>query len=233
MELIKINQQDGKQTVNARELHEFLGSKQEFSHWIKKRIIDYGFEKDKDFITIDKVIKREIGASRATEYHLSLDMAKELSMVERNAKGKQARQYFIDCEKQMQANQFQIPKTYAEALQLASDQAKELEEAKPKIEFCNRIENSVNAISVGEYANLLSNKGGIKIGQNRLFQFFYDEGYLMNSSRPYQKSINAGWFEVDKYVFTDQTGKERSAQKMLITGKGQVYFAGKLAVYEG
>ena len=99
MELIKISNEGGKQTVNARELHKFLGSKQDFSTWIKKRIRDYDFIEGQDFVTNDKKVERQI----LKEYHISLDMAKELSMVERNDKGKEARRYFISCEKKSQA----------------------------------------------------------------------------------------------------------------------------------
>lgn len=91
------------QLVNARELHAFLESKQDFSTWIKKRIADYGFLQDVDFI-----IPQKNGAQKSMsygndkiDYHLNLDMAKELSMVERNEKGKQARRYFIECEKRL------------------------------------------------------------------------------------------------------------------------------------
>lgn len=86
-------------TVNARELHSFLQSKQEFAHWIKNRIEKYGFEEGVDY-AIDKIIKRAgIGSTTSIEYHLSLDMAKEISMVENNEMGRKARQYFIKVEK--------------------------------------------------------------------------------------------------------------------------------------
>ncbi|VEJ45989.1 antA/AntB antirepressor family protein [Bartonella vinsonii] len=84
-------------TVNARELHAFLQSKQDFSTWIKKRIMAYAFLDGQDFIRFHK--KVEANNAIAVEYHLTLDMAKELAMVERNEKGKQARQYFIECER--------------------------------------------------------------------------------------------------------------------------------------
>ncbi|MFS1539337.1 MAG: antA/AntB antirepressor family protein [Candidatus Phlomobacter fragariae] len=101
------------QTVNARDLHEFLGSKQKFADWTKKRISDYGFVENKDFIRLHKKMK----ANNATviDYHISLDMAKELSMVERNEKGKQARQYFIECERRIL--QPSLPGNYIEALE--------------------------------------------------------------------------------------------------------------------
>ncbi|MDR5612136.1 MAG: antA/AntB antirepressor family protein [Arsenophonus sp.] len=87
------------QTVNARDLHAFLESKQDFSTWIKKRISDYRFVKNKDFIRFHK--KMEANNATIIDYYISLDMGKELSMVERNEKGKQARQYFIECERRI------------------------------------------------------------------------------------------------------------------------------------
>lgn len=86
-------------TVNARDLHAFLGSKRNFTTWIKHKIRKYNFEKGNDFIVIDKVVTQVSGAKRLTEYHLSLDMAKELSMVENTERGREARKYFIQCEK--------------------------------------------------------------------------------------------------------------------------------------
>jgi len=85
--------------VNARDLWIFLESRQEFSNWIQNRIQKYGFREGKDF-TIDKIINGDNrGRFSSTDYIISLDMAKELSMVENNARGRQARQYFIEVEK--------------------------------------------------------------------------------------------------------------------------------------
>ena len=95
------------ETVSARELHAFLQSKQDFSTWIKNRISEYDFVENQDFIKLHK--KMEANNATMIEYYITLDMAKELSMVERNEKGKQARKYFIECEKQLQTNQAQLP----------------------------------------------------------------------------------------------------------------------------
>lgn len=89
-------------TVSARELHEFLESKRDFSTWIKNRIEQYGFEENVDYL-LHKIVEQvpHQGGTRTNtkiEYFIALDMAKELSMVERNAKGRQARKYFIACE---------------------------------------------------------------------------------------------------------------------------------------
>ena len=101
--LIPVNQRrvgdDLVQTVNARELHAFLEVGKVFAAWIQERIEQFGFVENQDFIVISETGKNPKGGRPSKEYFLALDMAKELSMVERNAKGKQARQYFIQCER--------------------------------------------------------------------------------------------------------------------------------------
>ncbi len=90
------------QTVNARELHTFLAIGKRFATWITNRINQYAFEEGKDYILkLPKIGKRKNVISK--EYHLTLDMAKELSMVERNEKGRQAHRYFIECEKKLKS----------------------------------------------------------------------------------------------------------------------------------
>jgi phage anti-repressor protein len=88
-------------TVNARELHAFLRVGKDFSSWIKDRIEAYGFEEGKDFVCSPKLGSKRRGGHNRFDYHLTLDMAKELSMVERNERGKEARRYFIACEKRL------------------------------------------------------------------------------------------------------------------------------------
>lgn len=102
-ELIKVNKENN--TVSARELHEFLESKERFSKWFN-RMLEYGFQAQVDFNSYKKVqvqlegnreIRREF-----SDYEITIDMAKEISMIQRTEKGKQARQYFIQCEKFIQ-----------------------------------------------------------------------------------------------------------------------------------
>lgn len=95
-ELIKITRTDGIETVNARELHEFLCVQSKFADWVKNRIEKYDFVDGVDFVTVSKNLENG-GATK--EYFLSVNMAKELSMVENNDHGKQARRYFIKMEK--------------------------------------------------------------------------------------------------------------------------------------
>lgn len=85
--------------VDARELHQYLELKWQFSNWIQLRIKQYEFTQDADYSIIKNLLKK--GAKPSTEYTLTLDMAKELAMVERNEKGREARRYFIECEKKL------------------------------------------------------------------------------------------------------------------------------------
>lgn len=94
-------------TVNARELHEFLESKQDFSNWINNRINQYGFVENQDYLLNKIIVQLPSGKKYKNEYFITLNMAKELSMVERTAKGREARQYFIACEQQLYTLQAQ------------------------------------------------------------------------------------------------------------------------------
>lgn len=99
-ELIPISSNNGQRAVNARDLHSFLGSKQQFADWIKNRITKYDLVENVDYVTASEVYETANGGhSTRLNYALSIDAAKELSMVEGNEKGKQARRYFIACER--------------------------------------------------------------------------------------------------------------------------------------
>ncbi|WP_375707634.1 antA/AntB antirepressor family protein [Bartonella sp. AA1HLJMS] len=97
----QIIDQETVQTVNARELHTFLDVNIRFNDWISRRIEEYSFQENQDFVSFTQKRVKPKGGRPSIEYHLTLDMAKELSMVERNEKGRQARRYFIECEKKL------------------------------------------------------------------------------------------------------------------------------------
>lgn len=98
MELIKIREENGKQLVSGRELHEFLEVKSKYADWIKNRIKKYEFTELNDFITVSKILEN---GGREYDHALTIEMAKELSMVENNEKGREARKYFISCERKL------------------------------------------------------------------------------------------------------------------------------------
>ena len=103
-ELIKITEENGQRAVSARELHLFLEVRRDFSTWIKSRIEEYGFIENQDYSLLPEMGEQTgeqigRGGHNKIEYALTLDMAKELSMVEKTERGKQARRYFIEMEK--------------------------------------------------------------------------------------------------------------------------------------
>ncbi|MGN2371854.1 antA/AntB antirepressor family protein [Clostridium cagae] len=130
--LIKIITNDnGERLVNARELYEFLENKRQFTDWIRQRIDQYGFVENEDY-SISQICEK--GHRPRIEFAISLDMAKELSMVENNNKGKEARKYFIKCEKKLRES-FQLIsaqeeikglKSTLEDFKRATEEAKEM-----------------------------------------------------------------------------------------------------------
>jgi phage anti-repressor protein len=115
---------DARTVINAREMHEFLGSRRDFSNWIKERIERYDFQEGIDYSTIlANRVGDSVGKPRI-EYLLRIDMAKELAMVENNTRGRQVRKYFIECEKRLKAVNGAISAKDAEKLKL---QAKYIE----------------------------------------------------------------------------------------------------------
>lgn len=171
------------------------------------------------------------------EYALSIDMAKELSMLENNEKGKQARRYFIACEAAVHSNQPQVPTTFREALLLAAEQQRQIEEQqarleaeKPKVLFADAVSTSKRSCLIAELAKLLQ-QNGVKIGQNRLFEWMRKHGYLCTrgeyKNQPTQKSMEMGLFELKKTTITKPDGTVLVSNTTKVTGRGQIYFINK------
>lgn len=118
-DLIKIEERNGEQLVSGRDLHEFLEIGTPYKKWFD-RMCEYGFFENVDFLTVDKNVYGQNGQlmpQKETEHLMKISMAKELSMLQRNERGKQARLYFIECEKRLnETNINKLPKTYLEAL---------------------------------------------------------------------------------------------------------------------
>ncbi len=226
-----------QQTVNARELHAFLENRDMFANWIKDRIEQYGFVENQDFVRYLENSKKPLGGRPSMEYALSLDMAKELSMVERTAKGKQARQYFIDCEKRLSGSLNAIPQTLPDALRLAADlaernqqQAAQIAELAPKAEALARIEVAQGDITVTQAAKML------KMPPKQLFDWLAQHGWLYRSGGSgawlgYQDKVKSGCVTHSVYRYTSQsTGAERVNTQVYLTPKGMSRIAEKLGV---
>lgn len=219
-ELIKIQNQNGKETVNARELYEFLGfDKSHYSRWTKQNIEENPFaESGEDY----QGFATMANGNETKDFALTIDFAKRLAMMAKTEKGEQARKYFIECEKRLK-QVFQIPQTLSEALRLAANQAEQIEQQsklieqqKPKVEFFDAVAESETAIDIGTAAKVLK----MGIGRNTLFEFLRNEKILMENNQPYQKYIDAGHFRVIEQKFNKPDGSINISIKTLVYQKG-------------
>lgn len=126
----------GEKLINARELHEALQNKRQFANWIKQRIEHYKFAENQDFFTFNKFVKHDQKDNLGTkiiEYYLTIDMSKELCMVENNEIGRRIRKYFIEAEKRYRSI-VETPQNIFDVMRLALDQIEENEKRLKSVE---------------------------------------------------------------------------------------------------
>jgi len=213
-------------TVCARELHKELESKQQFSNWIISRIEQTGFSHGVDFININN----SIYTPARKEYYLTIDAAKHIAMMERNEKGKEARQYFIDVEKSLISK---LPKNFAEALRLAADQQESIIklEASNKIKDDYVIASNKASIESGDIkvSEFCKSSNILDIGKNKMYDWLRDQGYLFKGSRePIQRFVGMGIF---RWLPTDEKNGGKYRYTLYITARGKIYLAEKYLNY--
>lgn len=222
MELIKIQENDsGNQVVSARDVYQYLESKQDFSTWIKKRIVDGDFIENQDFVCLHK--KMEANNATLKEYIITVDMAKHLGLMERNEKGKELRKYFIACEKKLKEVSFKVPQTFKEALLLAVEQQEKIEqleykqkEDEPKVIFFDQVTGSDTCFDIGVVAKICN----LGVGRNTLFAFLRDNKVLQKNNLPYQQFVDKGYFRVIEGRFTRPDGSVQVTYKTVVFQKG-------------
>lgn len=235
-ELIPISDNNGKKAVNARDLHAFLESKRDFSTWIKDRIKSYDFIEGVDYQSFTEIVEREIGATTRIEYALSISMAKELSMIENNERGKQARKYFIACEEnkhELSRKELALMVVQAEEekerLALENEkQQKQIEKLQPKADFAGKAFAMEGKCDIGQAAKIL----GLPFGRNTLFKKLRELGvFFANRNEPKQKYIDAGYFEMKEKPVPRENHPGFIVMVVLCTQKGLAYinhlFGGK------
>lgn len=229
-ELLKVNYDNDRITLSARELHEFLGIETPFKKWFG-RMAEYGFSQESDYREVmDKIVQNPKGGRPSTDYEITLDMAKEIAMIQRSDKGKEVRQYFLELERRWNSPEAVMNR----ALEYSRKQVKALmeenKELKPKALFADAVSASNESILIGQLAKLIR-QNGYEIGQNRLFGYLRENGYLIKKgeryNQPTQKSMDLGLFEVKERTITNPDGSTRITLTTKVTGKGQVYFINK------
>lgn len=233
-ELLKVNYDNDRITLSARELHKFLGVTERFGNWFE-RMNQYGFQESIDYLG-RKVFNTQ-AHQELQDYEITLDMAKEIAMIQRSDKGKEVRQYFLELERRWNSPEAVMNR----ALEYSRKQVKALMEEKqglikenkelqPKALFADAVSASNESILIGQLAKLIR-QNGYEIGQNRLFEYLRENGYLIKKgeryNQPTQKSMDLGLFEVKERTITNPDGSTRITLTTKVTGKGQVYFINK------
>ena len=236
-DLLKVNYETEEPTVSARDLHKRLNIGTEFRKWFP-RMAEYGFNENEDFERVSQKCPTLGGEQTVVDYNISVDMAKQICMIQRTPEGKQCRQYLIDLEKAWNTPE----QVMARALKLADKTIDELktnnavlladnERMKPKEIFADAVATSSTSILIGDLAKIIK-QNGVDIGQKRLFSWLRENGYLIKRkgadwNSPTQKSMEMELFEVKETAITHSDGHVSVSKTTKVTGKGQQYFINK------
>lgn len=233
--LIPVNYETDQPCVSARDLYEQLNIKTAFKDWFP-RMCEYGFEEGKDFCS---KMSESTGGRPSKDADISIDMAKQICMIQRSPEGKQIRQYFLDLEKAWNTPE----QIFARALKMADKTIDKLKSEnttliednkrmKPKEIFADAVTASDTSILIGELAKILR-QNGVQTGQNKLFEWLRNNGYLIKRkgsdwNMPTQKAMDMDLFEIKETVINDPNGSTKISKTTKVTGKGQQYFINKL-----
>ncbi|WP_336288708.1 antA/AntB antirepressor family protein [Bartonella sp. CB60] len=220
--------QETVQTVNARELHAFLEAKRDFSNWIKDRINKYRFIENRDYIVFTNFGENLQGGRPSKDYALTLDVAKELSMVENNQKGREARQYFIECErraKQISAPQidYSDPRTILGVLTHLNNENERkdtiIAQLEPKVKVLEGLTRSDGLFGLTEVAKVLEIRPKDLIDYLRGHDWVYRRA-PSSPLLPYQDKIKRGLMDCPTITIQRPDGTEKVLPSTKITTKG-------------
>jgi len=244
-ELIKITE---KQTVNARDLHKFLEVKARFNDWIRTNLEFIEAQEGVHFTLLKNKYATSLDKSRK-DYFLILDTAKELSMLQRNEKGRQARRYFIECEKKLKEvlaiPDFSNPAAAARAWAVEYEQKIEAQKAKqltekendrlisintqhqntileftPKISYVDTILSSTNTLTVTQIAK------DYGISATKLNRILHSEEVQYKNNGQwllYSKYAGHGYTQSRTHKYLDKKGSEQCKVDTRWTQKGRMF----------
>lgn len=228
-ELITVNLDT--QTVSARELHKQVGSTERFSAWFERQL-QYGFVENEDYTGCKKF--NTLAKQELQDYELSVDMAKEICMVQKNENARKVRQYLIELEKawntpeQIMARALKMADKTIEQLKTDNKALEQkIEQDKPKTIFADAVSTSHTSILIGDLAKLIC-QNGVQIGQKRLFEWMRQNNFLIKSgssrNMPMQRYVEQGLFKIKESSYVDGNGCNVTTKTTVVTGKGQIYF---------
>lgn len=224
-ELIKtFKQNDGSVAVDGRDLHNFLEVETPYTKWID-RMMEYGFAENVDFSVFDKNVHDDTafgGTRKMRDHALTLDMAKELSMIQRTDRGKQARQYFIAMEKKAKSKQqLPIPKDYPSALRALADSMEENQKLKPDAAYTQKMLANPGL----ETTSIIAKNYGMSTA--KFNQLLHELGIQYRQGKTwllYAKYQGFGYTHVEPFAYFDQkVGTKKVANTMKWTQLGQKF----------
>lgn len=228
------------QTVSARELHKQVGSTERFSAWFDRQL-QFGFVENEDYTTVKVLTEVQnnggVQQRELIDHNLSVDMAKQICMVQKNENARKVRQYLIDLEKawntpeQVMARALKIADKQIEDLKHSNNLLEQKIEAdKPKTIFADAVSTSKTSILIGDLAKLIC-QNGVQIGQKRLFEWLRQNNFLIKSgssrNMPTQRSLEMGLFEIKESTHINGNGCNVTTRTPKATGKAQIYFINK------
>ena len=236
-DLITVNYDNERPTVSGRDLHEKLEIKTAYKDWFP-RMCEYGFVEGVDFNPLNFEQVRLEGGRKVkrtiTDHQLTIEMAKQICMIQRSDAGRRYREYFLEVERKwnspeaIMARALQVAKQQIAAVTGQLEEANAIhDEAQPKVIFADAVSAAKSSILVGDLAKLLR-QNGVAIGQKRLFEWLRNNGYLMKTGESYnmptQKSMERGLFEIKEGTYINPDGSVRVTKTTKVSGKGQQYF---------
>lgn len=233
-ELIKVVYDNDRPTVSGRELHDKLEIKTAYKDWFP-RMCEYGFVEGEDYGSFLSDRSDGLPGKPRTDHQLTIEMAKQICMIQRTETGKRYREYFLEIEKEWNTPEAVMARAVKMAdrkIALLSGQLaeanKQIEEAKPKVLFAEAVSTAKTSILIGELSKLMK-QNGVNIGQNRLFDWMRENGYLIKAKNgsynmPTQSAMERGLLEIKESTSVNPDGSVRVNKTPKVTGKGQVYF---------
>ncbi len=217
MNNISVTEKDGIQTISARELHEKLEIAHRFNDWFSS-ILKYGFVENIDFTSVHSCTVVNNGAKKPiTDYAITIEMAKQICMLQRSELGKEYRGYFLKLEKAWNTPEAIM----ARALQVANRTLEAVTKRAIEAEsVVNRITDGKGCFTMNQAAKALK----LPYGRVKLFEKLRNEGILNLDNSPKQEQVNSGHFKVVVKHVSDDIGNKPVT---LVTGKGLVYLAKK------
>lgn len=230
---IKISSDSDRVTVSARELHDALQIQTDFRHWFP-RMTEYGFVEGEDFNPVKNVRVQEEGGRKVNrevdDAQITLEMAKQICMIQRTDIGRKYREYFLQLEKEWNSPEKVMARALDYAHKTIANLSATIAEQKPKVIFAEAVSASKTSILIGDLAKILK-QNGIDIGQKRLFAWLRENGYLIkggsSKNMPTQRAMEMGLFVVKEGSYVNGEGVNITTKTTRVTGKGQVFFIDK------